>query len=69
MTEFAQFSADETADDLRELILKNCRQMPLGPCGDYDAITGKCNARRREQHQTCRDIISALAICNNVTPV
>lgn len=48
MTEFAQFSADETAEDLIELIHKNCRLYPEGPCGDYDLMTGKCNMRRRE---------------------
>ena len=69
MTEYAQFSAEETADNLRELIHKNCRIYEKGPCGDYDLVTGKCNVKRREQHQTCRDILTALAICNNVTPV
>lgn len=69
MTEFAQFSAEETADDLRDLIAKNCRTYPEGPCGDYDIATAKCNVRRREQHQTCRDMMTALAVCNNVTPI
>jgi phospholipid-translocating ATPase len=69
MTEFAQFSADETAEDLKELIQKSCRVSPEGPCGDYDLLTAKCSVRRREQHHTCRDIITALAVCNNVTPV
>lgn len=50
MTEFAQFSSDETADDLRELIARNCRIYESGPCGDYDLVTAKCNMRRREQH-------------------
>jgi hypothetical protein len=48
MTEYAQFSADETADDLRELIYKSCRAFE-GPCGDYDPVTAKVNVRRREQ--------------------
>ena len=42
---------------------------PDGPAGDYDIKTGKFNMRKREQHQTCRDILTALALCNNVTPV
>lgn len=69
MTEFAYFSADETAEDLYELIMKNSKAFPEGPCGDFDLHTAKCTVRRREQHQTCRDLITALAICNNVTPV
>jgi hypothetical protein len=48
MTEYAQFSAEETADNLRELIHKNCRIYEKGPCGDYDLVTGKCNVKRRE---------------------
>jgi hypothetical protein len=48
MTEYAQFSAEETADNLRELIHKNCRTYEKGPCGDYDLVTGKCNVKRRE---------------------
>ena len=52
-----------------EEILKNCKMYPDGPAGDFDLKTGKSNLRKREQHQTCRDIITALAICNNVTPV
>jgi hypothetical protein len=69
MTEFAYFSADETAEDLKDLIMKNCKVFPDGPCGDFDLESGKTHSRRREQHQTCRDLITALAICNNVTPV
>jgi len=52
-----------------EEILKNCKMYPDGPAGDYDLKTGKYNLRKREQHQTCRDIVTALALCNNVTPV
>ncbi|CDW80139.1 probable phospholipid-transporting atpase iib-like [Stylonychia lemnae] len=69
MTEFAQFSSDDTAEDLKELIFKNCRLFGEGPCGDYDIITAKVQTRRREQHQICRDMLTALTICNNVTPV
>lgn len=64
LTEFAQFSADASADDLRELVLRNCRLHPEGPAGDLAAPQ-----RRREQHQVCRDLLTALALCNNVTPV
>lgn len=49
MTEYAQFSADDTAEDLKELIIKNCRNSTEGPCGDYDHETGKTNVRRRDQ--------------------
>jgi hypothetical protein len=48
MTEFAQFSADDSAEDLRELIHKNCRLFPNGPCADYNLETAKCTVRRRE---------------------
>lgn len=50
MTEFAQFSAEDTAEDLKELIYRNCRQYGDGPCGDYDLQTARPNARRREQN-------------------
>lgn len=68
-TEFAQFSADESSLELLDEILKNCKLHPNGPAGDFDVLTGKLNMKKRDQHQTCRDIITALAICNNVTPV
>lgn len=68
-TEFAQFSADESSLELLDEILKNCKLHPNGPAGDFDVQTGKQSLKKREQHQTCRDIITALAICNNVTPV
>ena len=69
MTEYAQFSADETAEDLRELVYKSCRNFGSGPCGDYDIDTAKVNTRRRDQSQICRDMLTALTLCNNVTPV
>jgi hypothetical protein len=50
MTEFAYFSADETAEDLEDLIMKNCKVFPDGPCGDFDLESGKTHSRRREQH-------------------
>lgn len=68
-TEFAQFSADESSLELMEEILKNCKMYPDGPACDFDIKTGKLKGKKREQHQTCRDIITALALCNNVTPV
>ncbi len=69
LTEFAQFSAEDSAEDLKELILKNCRIHPEGPAGDYDLETAKPSHKRRDQHQICRDLLTALALCNNVTPV
>ena len=52
---------------MKELILRNCRLFGEGPCGDYEQA--KCKTKRREQSQICRDIFTALAVCNNVTPV
>eukprot|EP00347_Sterkiella_histriomuscorum_P020592 403337222 len=69
MTEFAQFSSEDTSEDLKELIHRNCRQYGEGPCADYNLDTAKVQVRRREQHQICRDLLTALTLCNNVTPV
>ena len=48
MTEFAQFSADESSEDMKELIIKNCALHSDGPCGDYDLFTAKTNNKKRE---------------------
>lgn len=48
LTEFAQFSAEDSAEDLKELILKNCRIHPEGPAGDYDLGSAKPSSKRRE---------------------
>ena len=37
--------------------------------GDYNEREEVMVSRRREQSETMRDMLSALALCNNVTPV
>lgn len=48
MTEFAQFSADESAEDLKDLVQRNCLLFPNGPSGDFDLDAGRYTLRRRE---------------------
>ena len=39
-TEFAQFIEGESLNDLKDLVLKNCRENGEGPAHDYDPLTG-----------------------------
>lgn len=54
-----------------QMIEYSCQQSPKGPAQDYqiDPKTNNYVAKRREQSVVIRDMLSALALCNNVTPV
>ena len=67
-TEFAVFQVEENHDDIKSLIIKSCEQSD-GPAGDYNKETGKVNSKKRERQSIVRDFATALAVCNNVTPV
>jgi len=68
-TEYAQFSVDENKKDLLNLLELSCNEHPDGPASDYILVDGKYKVIRREQSHLVRDMITALAVCNNVTPV
>ena len=53
---------------------KNCEQFPDGPCNDVrqnSAVSGaeSRKRKRRDESNNLRDLMTAFAICNNVTPV
>ena len=52
-----------------DLISQSCTQYPDGCAPDYFEVDGKMKTKRREQSDLLRDMITALAVCNNVTPV
>jgi hypothetical protein len=69
-TEYATFSVDSDHRDIINLLEVSCAEFPNGPAQDYQiGGSGKFQAVRREQSQVVRDMFTALAICNNVTPV
>jgi phospholipid-translocating ATPase len=83
-TEFAIFDADDPNRDLESILNENCQKYPMGPCNDPDAgvsSLGEVNQnddngearpkkkKKRDQGNNVRDLITAIAICNNVTPV
>lgn len=68
-TEYAQFSVDENKKDLLNLLDLSCNEFPEGAAPDYQLVDGKYKAVRREQSHLVRDMMTALAVCNNVTPV
>ena len=68
-TEYAQFSVESNFRDLMNLLELSCKEFPEGPAPDYQLTDGKFKAVRREQSHLIRDMMTALAICNNVTPV
>lgn len=76
--EFAQFDED-TAVDMKTILHESCAESQ-GPFGDIRAEntaennpqeqTGKKRGfKRREQKYVIRDLILALCLCHNVTPV
>lgn len=75
-TEFAIFESDDPNKDFENILLENTEQYPNGPCNDdaeqpaESAINkiGK-KSKKRNQGNNVRDLITAVAICNNVTPV
>ena len=53
-----------------DMIEKSCKQFPEGAAPGYNLTQdGVFRARRRDMQEVLRDMISALALCNNVTPV
>lgn len=81
-TEFAIFEADDRSQDLRRILEENVEKFPAGPCNDasgpdasqvdqsvVDEGGRPKKKKKRDQGNNVRDLITALAICNNVTPV
>lgn len=62
-----EFKLEESGKHLIELVLKSCTEYPEGPSSDY--IGNQPIKKKREIKNVARDMISALTICNNVTPV
>ena len=68
-TEYNQLSYKDNRQDMLDLIQQSCTQYPEGCAPDYFEVDGKMKTKRREQSEILRDMITALAVCNNVTPV
>lgn len=78
-TEFAIFEADDPNHDFENILEENCAKFPQGPCNDDPAgevsevVVGDDGRpkkkKKRDQGNNVRDLITAFAICNNVTPV
>jgi len=52
------------------LLENSCQQHPDGPANDYKlGDDGHMRTKRREQSAVIRDMITAISLCNNVTPV
>ena len=79
--EFAAFET-ESMPDLKAMLVENCQQSRDGPMADLvgapDEIADRQMAKsgkgkkkgglRRDQGCVVRDLITALALCHNVTP-
>ena len=70
-TEYAQYTITDNKREMLQMIEYSCQQSSKGPAQDYtlDQKSGQFVARRREQSVVLRDMLTALALCNNVTPV
>ena len=66
--EYSQFSFKDNKQDMLEMLDSSCRQN-AGVAADYNEREGAMVSKRREQQEVLRDFMSALAVCNNVTPV
>lgn len=64
-TEFAIFEADDPNGDLGSYLQENCDKYPQGPCNDESQAGGV----DRDKGNNLRDLVTALAICNNVVPL
>lgn len=51
------------------LVRESCVKNPKGPAQDYKLVDGKYKTKRRDMGDIVRDMMTTLAICNNVTPV
>mmetsp|Transcript_40464 Transcript_40464/g.53065 ORF Transcript_40464/g.53065 Transcript_40464/m.53065 type:complete len:286 (+) Transcript_40464:533-1390(+) len=68
--EYSQFSYKDNKGDMLQMLESSCTQN-RGIAADYhlNEREGSYVSRRREQNDVLRDFMSALALCNNVTPV
>jgi phospholipid-translocating ATPase len=68
-TEYSQFSYKDNKKEMFEMIGKSCYNYPKGVAADYYESGGEMKTKKREEEQVLRDMLAALALCNNVTPV
>ena len=73
-TEHAIFEADDSENELEAMLKENCEKFPQGPINDIGAVqidNSQVNKKKkkRDQGSNLRDLVTAFAICNNVTPV
>jgi len=81
-TELAIFETDDPNRELEKILTENCAQYPQGPCNDAPAggqssmLASDAQAeqrpkkkKKRDHGNNVRDLITAFALCNNVTPV
>ena len=67
--EFSQFTFKDNKQDMHEMLTHSCASHE-GAANNYNlAPNGEMRAKRREQQEVLRDMLTALALCNNVTPV
>lgn len=66
--EYSQFSYKDNRSDMLQMLSASCEQN-RGIAPDYYEREGSMVCRRREQNNVLRDFMTALALCNNVTPV
>lgn len=66
--EYAHFDL-ENLDDLYHELSENCKlgDGPMRDCADEQQLR-QGQRKRREQQYICRDFVTALALCHNVTP-
>lgn len=66
--EYAHFDLDNL-DDLYHELAENCK-LGDGPMRDFadEQQLRQGQRKRREQQYICRDFVTALALCHNVTP-
>jgi phospholipid-translocating ATPase len=81
-TEANIFEADDQDKAFEMMLQENCAKFPEGPCNgpggkeeskvESQADSSKVQGRRkknRDQGNNIRDLVTAFALCNNVTPV
>lgn len=84
-TEQAMFDTEDPDHNFEKILKENCEKFPQGPCNDEisasrdgdqvnSGVIGVLDGSRRKKKRrdignNVRDLISAFAICNNVTPV
>ena len=68
-TEHAQFSYKDNKAEMIDLIASSCYNYPNGVSSDYQESAGVMKVKNRKGPEVLRDMMAALALCNNVTPV